>query len=70
MNVALVVFLGVLAVILARSNHPSVGFLIGVLVIGYLVVAPMIDHFIRADRIRTPPPRPPGRGWRGRRRGR
>ena len=67
MNVALVVFLGVVAVILARSNHPSVGLLIGAVVIGWLVIAPMIHQFISADHI---PRRPPARGWRGRRRGR
>ena len=67
MNLWLVLFGVVLAVILAQANHGVLAMIIGGGALACLVVVPWIEHAITADRIR---PRPPPRSSRrpGRRR--
>ncbi|MEI6559298.1 MAG: hypothetical protein WCO00_12910 [Rhodospirillaceae bacterium] len=56
-------FFGVVALLLARSNHPALGLLIGGLVIAWMVAAPFLENSISSYRIRRPgpPPRRPRR---------
>ena len=66
MNFALLLFVGVLAFLLAHSNHPALGMLIGGLAIAWMVVAPFLENSISSfhyPRRRPGPPtrRPPKR---------
>ena len=66
MNLMIPLLFGVVGLLLARSNHPAIGMLIGALVIAWLVVVPFLEnsissyHFPRR-RPGAPPRRPPPR---------
>ena len=62
MNLLIPLILGVVALLLARSNHPAIGMLLGALVIAWMVAAPFLENTISSyhyPRRRPPPPRPP-----------
>ncbi len=66
MNLMALLFFGVLAFLLARSNHPAIGMLLGGLVIAWMVVVPFLENSISSfhyprRRPGAPPRRPPRR---------
>ena len=64
MNLMIPLIFGVLALLLAQSNHPAIGMVIGGLVIAWMVVVPFIENAISSyhhPRRRPGPPRRPPR---------
>ena len=58
MNLFLLLLAGVIAFLLAQSNHPSLGIGLGALVIAWMVVMPFLENaiFSRHYPHRRPPP--------------
>lgn len=66
MNLMIPLVVGVLALLLARSNHPAIGMILGGLVIAWMVVVPFLENSISSyyhprRRPGPPPRRPPPR---------
>ena len=60
MNLTLVLFGIVLAVILAHANHAALGLLVGAVALAGLVIVPWIENAISAQRIERRPGKRPG----------
>ncbi len=61
MTLMLPLFFGVVAFLLAQSNHPAIGMVIGGLVIAWLVIVPFLENSISSYHYPHRRPRPPPR---------